>query len=237
MFGKANSIVWMIPNERAGAWMPLGRVCSIGFGKQGSAGTRARGVRKGILPLAIPAAEGRKKPSRSDGKGRSPASAATQWQLNQPSGLTSRKGWPRPRRPEDGLLVNRELVTQSDNLGFHLGFDRVRRTVFQCVQHVTDPASQLGGFGFFEATAGDGRGTDTHTRGDERRTRVVRNGGFVDGDVGAAQSGGSVFTGVLLADQVDQEQVVVSTAGYRVDAALNEGFGHGLSVLNHLRLV
>src|SRR5690554_6067250 len=52
-FGKANSIVWMIPNERVGAWMPLGRVCLIGFGKQGSAGTRARGVRKGIPPLAL----------------------------------------------------------------------------------------------------------------------------------------------------------------------------------------
>src|SRR5690606_30178459 len=124
-----------------------------------------------------------------------------------------------------------------DNLGFHLGFDRVRRTVFQCVQHITDPASQLGGFGFLEATAGDGRGTDTYTRGDERRTRVVRNGVFVHGDVGAAQSCVSVFTGVFLADQVDQEQVVVSTAGHHVDAALNEGFGHGLSVLNHLRLV
>src|SRR5690606_20982674 len=34
-FAKANSIVWMIPNERVGAWMPLGRVCSIGFGKRG----------------------------------------------------------------------------------------------------------------------------------------------------------------------------------------------------------
>src|SRR5690606_33005510 len=72
-FGKANSIVWMTPNEWPGAWMPLGRVCVIGFGKRGSAGTRARGVRKGIPPLAIPAAEGRKKPSRSDGQGRSPA--------------------------------------------------------------------------------------------------------------------------------------------------------------------
>src|SRR5690606_5739094 len=33
-FGKANSIVWMTPNEWPGAWMPLGRVCSIGFGKR-----------------------------------------------------------------------------------------------------------------------------------------------------------------------------------------------------------
>src|SRR5690606_20169475 len=35
-FGKANSIVWMTPNEWPGAWMPLGRVCVIGFGKQGA---------------------------------------------------------------------------------------------------------------------------------------------------------------------------------------------------------
>ncbi len=62
-FAKASSIVWMTPNEWPGAWMPLGRVCVIGFGKRGSAGTRARGVRKGIPPLAIPAAEGRKKPA------------------------------------------------------------------------------------------------------------------------------------------------------------------------------
>src|SRR5690606_35096429 len=145
------------------------------------------------------AAEGRKKPSRS---GSQPAQRASVHNARP-----ARQGW-----PEDGLLVNRELVTQSDNLGFHLGFDRVRSTVFQCVQHITDPASQLGGFGFFEATAGDGRGTDTHTRGDERRTRVVRNGVFVHGDVGAAQGSVSVFTGVFLADQVDQEQVVVGTA-------------------------
>src|SRR5690606_35057134 len=45
-FAKANSIVWMTPNEWPGAWMPLGRVCVIGFGKRGSAGTRAREVGK-----------------------------------------------------------------------------------------------------------------------------------------------------------------------------------------------
>src|SRR5690606_36135573 len=52
-FIKANSIVWMTPNERVGAWMPLGRVCVIGFGKRGSAGTRAREVGKEILLLTL----------------------------------------------------------------------------------------------------------------------------------------------------------------------------------------
>src|SRR5690606_10110642 len=36
MVTKANSIVWMIPNEWPGAWMPLGRVCLIGFCKRGN---------------------------------------------------------------------------------------------------------------------------------------------------------------------------------------------------------
>src|SRR5690606_15983522 len=50
-FAKANSIVWMIPNEWPGAWMPLGRVCVIGFGKRGPAGSRAEGFARGYLPL------------------------------------------------------------------------------------------------------------------------------------------------------------------------------------------
>src|SRR5690606_37788212 len=75
-FAKANSIVWMTPNEWPGAWMPLGRVCSIGFGKRGNswdAGQRGSqgdtspciGVR-GRSPVKAGAA--RKKPSRSDGQ-------------------------------------------------------------------------------------------------------------------------------------------------------------------------
>src|SRR5690606_33064525 len=88
-FGKANSIVWMTPNEWPGAWMPLGRVCSIGFGKRGSAGTRARGVRKGMPPLALGCRGGAPHQAASGGlsSGCKPQKAATQWQLNQPSGL------------------------------------------------------------------------------------------------------------------------------------------------------
>src|SRR5690606_27974484 len=66
-FAKADTIVWMIPNERVGAWMPLGRVCVIGFGRRGSAGTWARGVCKGIPPLAQSAGAARKKLPRSGG--------------------------------------------------------------------------------------------------------------------------------------------------------------------------
>src|SRR5690606_8883894 len=70
-FGKANSIVWMIPNERVGAWMPLGRVCSIGFGKQGKSWDAGQRGSQGDASPCIGA------------RGRSPASAAAQRQLKQ----------------------------------------------------------------------------------------------------------------------------------------------------------
>jgi len=64
-FGKANSIVWMIPNERVGAWMPLGRVCSIGFGKQGKSWYAGqRGSQGDTSPCIV--------------RGRSPQKAVTQ---------------------------------------------------------------------------------------------------------------------------------------------------------------
>ncbi len=72
-FAKANSIVWMIPNERVGAWMPLGRVCVIGFGKRGNSWDAGqRGSQGDTSPCII--------------RGRSPQKAVTQWQLNQPGG-------------------------------------------------------------------------------------------------------------------------------------------------------
>ncbi len=113
-FGKANSIVWMIPNERVGAWMPLGRVCSIGFGKRGLAGTRARedcketplltlGRRAGFCSCktGISAIHGGRR-SPAIGRQRRPvqrlqaASAATQWQPTSPAGLAKRIGKPAP---------------------------------------------------------------------------------------------------------------------------------------------
>src|SRR5690606_42066453 len=69
-FAKVNSIVWMITNERVGAWMPLGRVCSIGFGNRGiswKAGQRG--------------SQGDTSPCKT--RGRSPQKAAAQRQLKQ----------------------------------------------------------------------------------------------------------------------------------------------------------
>src|SRR5690606_22724463 len=60
-FAKANSIVWMIPNEWPGAWMPLALGCRGGAPHQAASGGLSSGCK--------------------------PQKAATQWQLNQPSGL------------------------------------------------------------------------------------------------------------------------------------------------------
>src|SRR5690606_14385296 len=109
LFTKTNSIVWMTPNEWPGAWMPLGRVCSIGFGKRGSAGTRAREVgkeiplltsgRRGRAPHKLPRSGSSKsgckpqKPSRSDGQGQRAALDSRAWPAP-----TSPEGWKKERK-------------------------------------------------------------------------------------------------------------------------------------------
>src|SRR5690606_19778507 len=76
---------------------PLAAYAQLGLVNKEKAGTRARGVRKGIPPLAIPAAEGRKKPSRSDGQGRSPASGRQRRPVQRPQ-AASAAGQRRPNR-------------------------------------------------------------------------------------------------------------------------------------------
>src|SRR5690606_23316173 len=57
---KTGSHARMIPGKDRGTGCTLRSVGVSGFFQQGLAGTRARGVRKGIPPLAIPAAVSRK---------------------------------------------------------------------------------------------------------------------------------------------------------------------------------
>ncbi len=96
---------------------------------------------------------------------------------------------------------------------------------------------QLDGLGFLEAAAGDGRGADAHTGGDERGARVVGHRVLVDCDVGFAERCVSILTGQLAADQINQHQVVVGAAGDDLVAALDEGGSHRLGVFDDLGLI
>src|SRR5690554_3292375 len=131
-------------------------------------------------------------------------------------------------------FINGKALAQLLNLGF----DRCNGLfVIQVAEDVANPTRQLTAFGFLEATGGYRRRTDPQTGSDERRTRIVRHAVLVHRDVGPAQSGIRIFTGNVLLDQGQQEQVVLSTAGYHIEAALDEYFRHGLGVLQDLLLV
>src|SRR5690554_363977 len=146
----------------------------------------------------------------------------------------NKKGRPQPPCHSTGLLVNREAGTDLLDLSLYA---RKGRIVADIVEDIADPTGQLRHFLFLEAATGHGRSTDTQTGGNERRTRVVRYGVLVHGNVGAAQGSVRILTGDILVDQINQEQVVFSTAGDDVDATLDKYFGHRLGVFNDLSLI
>ena len=81
--------------------------------------------------------------------------------------------------------------------------------------------ARVDALGFLEATRGDRRRADAQAGGHERRSRIVRHRVLVDRDVRAPERGFRVLAGDVLADQVDEEQVVLGAAGDDLVAALD----------------
>jgi hypothetical protein len=67
-------------------------------------------------------------------------------------------------------------------------------------------------FGLFEAARGGRRRTDADAARDHRRSRIVRDGIFVDRQMRSAECRIGVFAGDVLVGEIDQEQVVVGAA-------------------------
>ena len=82
-----------------------------------------------------------------------------------------------------------------------------------------DEFSDFDHFSFLETASGDRRGTDADTAGDEGFFRVEGNHVLVRGDVGDIQSVGDLFAGGVFGTEVDQREVVVSTAGNNAESA------------------
>src|SRR5690554_3801633 len=130
--------------------------------------------------------------------------------------------------------------TRAVLLRYHLAIDREASThrfyllthttdgcfVFKVVEDVTHPASQITTLPFLEATGGDCGGTNAQARSHKRRARVIRDSVLVHGDVRFAKRGIGVFTGDVLLDQADQEQVVLGATGNHVKATLDKHLGH-----------
>src|SRR3546814_3220743 len=72
---------------------------------------------------------------------------------------------------------------------------------------------------FLVAASRHGRRADAQAGGDEGLLRVVGDGVLVDGDVGLAERGFGVLAGDVLADHVDQHQVILGAAADDLVAA------------------
>src|SRR5471030_1840225 len=132
------------------------------------------------------------------------------------------------------VAINREVTAHRSGLA---GDGCLDVGIAKVIEDVADPASQFDALGFLETTAGDRRCADAQARGHERRLWIVGHGVFVHGDPGAAEGGVGVFAGQALADQADQEQVVIGATGHHVVATVNEDLSHRLGVADHLRLI
>ena len=111
------------------------------------------------------------------------------------------------------------------------------RLVAHAVEHVGDPVADLPRLRFPEAAGRDRRRADAQAARHERRPRVVRHGVLVDRDVRAPERRVGILARVVLADQVEQEQVVVGAAGDDAVAAVLQRLRHRARVLDHLPLV
>ena len=107
--------------------------------------------------------------------------------------------------------------------------------VAQVVDDVAHPARQRAALVFLEAPGGDGGRADPDAAGDEWRLRVIGHGVLVHRNVRLSQRSINFLARQLLGDEVDQEQVVVGSAGNDLVVALDEHLGHGLGVGQHLK--
>ena len=87
---------------------------------------------------------------------------------------------------------------------------------------------------FFHAACGDGRRADAQTARVGRRRRVIRNTVVVGHDAGPVQRLGELLAGDVLVSQIDQNQVVVRSAGHELEAIFQQFFGQGLGVPDDL---
>lgn len=103
---------------------------------------------------------------------------------------------------------------------------------------VPDAFCDRGHFSFFEAAAGYGGCTDADAGGDERGSRVVRDGVSVQGDMDGVAVVLEKLTGyVVEVCKVYEHEVVVSTAGDEFKALGEHGVGECLTVLYNLLLI
>ena len=91
----------------------------------------------------------------------------------------------------------------------------------------------------YQTSGSDGGSSYADTGSSERSTAVERNHVLVDGDVSTHEGLLGHLTCQIreLGAEVNQHQVVVSTAGHNLVASVDECLSHGCRILLHLHLV
>ena len=87
------------------------------------------------------------------------------------------------------------------------------------------------------AAGRSGRGAQTNAGGDERAALLTRNGVLVGGDVNRIQTRLQILAGALLVGQINEQQVIVGTAGNQLDTARLQLCSHSLGILDDLACV
>src|SRR5262245_33565052 len=112
-----------------------------------------------------------------------------------------------------------------------------RGVVAHRVEDVGDQAADLARLVETEAARRDGGRPDPEAARHEWRARVVRHGILVHRDVRMAERRVGVLAGIGLADEIQQEQVIVRAAGYDAEPAVLERLRERARVRDHLPLV
>ena len=97
--------------------------------------------------------------------------------------------------------------------------------------------SDLGEFRFLQSPGGGSGSTHADTAGHEGAAGLVGHGVLVHRDVGVLQQVFHLLAGHFRAGEVQQQQVVVGSAGYHADAFFTEGLFHGLRIQDDLMLI
>ena len=100
----------------------------------------------------------------------------------------------------------------------HLRVNRAQRFFISWIfQNFRDPTRDRFHFGLFHPARRKGRSSNAHATGDERRALFVRNGIFVNRDPSFIESDFGVFAGDLFFLQINDDQMIVGTAGHEIE--------------------
>ena len=127
----------------------------------------------------------------------------------------------------EGELLADSVYTCTDLISLSLEISSAEVDVLSDLLHLLNA----------QASCSNSRSTDTDTAGHEGLLRIVVDSVLVNSDVDLVQSVLQLLAGDVEGTQVDQHQVVISTAGNEVKTSLEKAVSQSLSILNDLSLI